>query len=85
MACPVCGKHTENMWLTNCRKHVYMCHQKGLLPTHVYRGKKAWFDGKAEHGIRGRILSGPNIYQILKNYKNDFGNVKVTRRKRNMK
>ena len=28
------------------------------------------------------ILSGHNISQILRNYKNDFGNVKVTGRKR---
>ncbi|XP_013709549.1 uncharacterized protein LOC106413295 [Brassica napus] len=30
----------------------------------------------------GEILSGHNISQILRNYKNDFRNVKVTRRKR---
>lgn len=84
MGCPVCGKHTDSLWLSNCRKHVYMSHRKSLSPTHVYRGKKAWFDGKAEHGRRGRILTGHNIYQILKKYKNDFGNVKVKGRKRKM-
>jgi len=82
MGCPVCGKNTDSMWLSNCRKHVYMSHRKGLPPTHPYRGKKAWFDGKAEHGKKGRILSGHNISHILRNYKNDFGNVKVTGRKR---
>ncbi|XP_048604933.1 uncharacterized protein LOC106422183 [Brassica napus] len=82
MGCPVCGKNTDSMWLSNCRKHIYMSHRKGLPPTHPYRGKKAWFDGKAEHGKKGRILSGHNISHILRNYKNDFENVKVTGRKR---
>ncbi|XP_013645445.1 uncharacterized protein LOC106350049 [Brassica napus] len=50
MGCPVCGKNSDIMWLTNCRKHVYMSHRKGLPPRHAYRGKKSWFDGKAEHG-----------------------------------
>jgi len=35
MGCPVCGKNTDSMWLTNCRKHVYMSHRKGLPPTWV--------------------------------------------------
>ena len=82
MGCSVCGKNTDSMWLTNYRKHVYMSHRKGLPPSHAYRGKKSWFDGKAEHGKKGRILSGHNISQILRNYKNDFGNVKVTGRKK---
>ncbi|XP_019095592.1 PREDICTED: uncharacterized protein LOC104763200 [Camelina sativa] len=85
MGCPVCGKHTDSLWLSNCRKHVYMSHRKSLPSSHVYRGKKARFDGKSEHGRRSRILTGHNIYQILKNYKNDFGNVRVTGRKRKMK
>ncbi|XP_048623298.1 uncharacterized protein LOC106407492 [Brassica napus] len=82
MDCPVCGKNTDSMWLSNGRKHVCMCHRKGLPPAHAYRGKKAWFDGKAEHGRKSRILSGHNINQILKNYKNDFGKVQVIGRKR---
>ncbi|XP_024013416.1 uncharacterized protein LOC112087769 [Eutrema salsugineum] len=84
MGCPLCGKHTDSMWLKNSRKHVYMCHRKGLAPTHRYRVKKAWFDGKAEHGNKARILTGQNISQILRNYKNDFrnGKDKVKKRKR---
>lgn len=46
----------------------YMCHRKVLSPTHSFRGKKTWFDGKTEHGRKGRILTGQNISQILKNY-----------------
>ncbi|CAA7017614.1 unnamed protein product [Microthlaspi erraticum] len=82
MGCPVCGKDTDCMWLPNSRKHVYMCHRKGLSPTHSYRGKKVWFDGKAEHGVKRRILTGHNISSLLKNFKNNFGNTKKTGKKR---
>ncbi|XP_024013159.1 uncharacterized protein LOC112087474 [Eutrema salsugineum] len=82
MGCPLYGKHTDSLWLTNSRKHVYMCHRKGLSPTHSYRGKKAWFDGKVEYGRKGRILTGHNISVLLKNYKNEFENVRQTGRKR---
>ncbi|XP_022549155.2 uncharacterized protein LOC111201453 [Brassica napus] len=58
MGCPLCGKNTESMWLKFSRKHVYMGHRKGLPPTHSFRGKKKWFDGKVEQGRRGRILTG---------------------------
>ncbi|XP_024006560.1 uncharacterized protein LOC112083065 [Eutrema salsugineum] len=71
--------------LQGVRKHVYMSHRKGLPPRHAYRGKKSWFDGKTEYGRKGRILSGRNISQILRNYENEFGNVKVTGKKRKMK
>ncbi|CAA7018756.1 unnamed protein product [Microthlaspi erraticum] len=82
MACPLCGKNTDSMWLKFSRKHVYMCHRKGLPPSHSYRGKKAWFDGKEEHGRKGRILTGQEISQNLKNFKNDFGNFKQSATKR---
>ncbi|XP_024010549.1 uncharacterized protein LOC112085889 [Eutrema salsugineum] len=82
MGCPLCGKHTDSLWLPNSRKHVYMCHRKGLSPTHSYRGKKAWFDGKVEYGRKGRILTGHNISVLLKNYKNEFGNVRQAGKKR---
>lgn len=72
------------MWLKFSRKHVYMCHRKGLAPTHRYREKKSWFDGKAEYGRKSRILTGHNISQNLKNFKNNFGNVKESGRKRKM-
>ncbi|XP_010513512.1 PREDICTED: uncharacterized protein LOC104789527 [Camelina sativa] len=54
MGCPLCGKNTDSMWLKFSRKHVYMCHRKGLPPTHSFRWKKFWFDGKAEHGRKKR-------------------------------
>ncbi|XP_010507376.1 PREDICTED: uncharacterized protein LOC104783990 [Camelina sativa] len=84
MGCPICGKHTDSLWLSHSRKFVYMCHRKSLSPSHRFRGKKSWFDGKAEHGTKGRILTGRNISLLLRNYKNDFGNRKETRKKRSI-
>ena len=82
MGCPICGKNTDSFWLKFSRKHVFMCHRKGLAPTHRYRDKKTWFDGKAEHGRKARILTGHEVSQNLKTFKNDFGNVKESGRKR---
>ncbi|XP_013608330.1 PREDICTED: uncharacterized protein LOC106315105 [Brassica oleracea var. oleracea] len=82
MGCPVCGKDTYSMWMKFCRKHVYMSHRKGLPPTHRYRIKKTWFDGKAEHRRKSRILSGHDISNNLKNYVNNFGNGKKSGMKR---
>ncbi|XP_010463429.1 PREDICTED: uncharacterized protein LOC104744109 [Camelina sativa] len=82
MGCPICGKHTNSLWLSHSRKHVYMCHRKSLSPLHSFRGKNNWFDGKAEHETKGRILTGRNISLLLRNYKNDFGNRKDTGKKR---
>ncbi|XP_013723380.2 uncharacterized protein LOC106427185 [Brassica napus] len=63
MGCPVCGKHTDSVWMKFCRKHVYMSHRKRLPPTH-------------------RILSGQDISSNLKNFVNNFGNVKASGAKR---
>ncbi|XP_013694784.2 uncharacterized protein LOC106398827 [Brassica napus] len=82
MGCPLCGKNTDSMWLKFSKKHVYMCHRKGLPPTHSFWGKKKWFDGKAEQGRRGRILTGRDISLHLRNFKNDFGNFKGSASKR---
>ena len=71
----VCGlSTTENMCI--CAT------EKGLPPAHSFRGKKKWFDAKAEQMRRGRILTGLEISQNLRNFKNDFGNVKHSRSKR---
>ncbi|XP_010495582.1 PREDICTED: uncharacterized protein LOC104772695 [Camelina sativa] len=82
MGCPICGKHTDSLWLSDSRKHVYMCHRKSLSPLHSFRGKKSWFDGKAEHGTKGRILTGRNNSLLLRKYENDFVNRKETGKKR---
>jgi len=82
IGCPLCENNINSRWLKFRRKYVYICHRKGLLPTHTYRGKKSWFDGKAEHERRGRILSGREIFHNLKIFKNNFGNLIQAARKR---
>ncbi|XP_056847445.1 uncharacterized protein LOC130498108 [Raphanus sativus] len=82
MGCPLCGKKTDSMCLKFSRKHVYMCHRKGLPPPHNFRGKKRWFDGKAEQGRRGRILTRREFSQNLRNFNNDTGNFKRSASKR---
>jgi len=54
----------------------------GLPPSHRFRNKKSWFDGKAEHRRKSRILSGLEISHNLKNFQNNFGNFKQSTRKR---
>ncbi|XP_010495471.1 PREDICTED: uncharacterized protein LOC104772569 [Camelina sativa] len=82
MGCPMCGKNTDSMWLKFSRKHVYMYNRKCLAPTHKYREKKTWFDGKVEHRRKSRILTGHEVHQNLKNFQNNFGNVKKVGMKR---
>ncbi|XP_013608082.1 PREDICTED: uncharacterized protein LOC106314807 [Brassica oleracea var. oleracea] len=82
MGCPICGKHTDSLWLSNSRKFVFMGHRKCLPPLHSFRGKKTWFDGKTEHGTKGRILTGRNVSFVLRNYNNVFGNRKQSGKQR---
>jgi len=72
-ACCVCGKDTPCRWLKNCRKYVDMGNRKRLRPGHPYRRRKSWFDNTVEEGTTRRIQSGNEIYDILKDFRNDFG------------
>ncbi|XP_071689614.1 uncharacterized protein [Rutidosis leptorrhynchoides] len=44
-ACPLCEDETSSIWLTNCKKPVYMGNRKGLPKNHPYGRKKELFDG----------------------------------------
>ncbi|CAE5959401.1 unnamed protein product [Arabidopsis arenosa] len=83
-ACNVCGKDTPCRWLKNCRKYVYMGNRKRLRPGHPYRRRKAWFDNTIEEGTAKRVQSGTEIFDILKDFRNDFGRAldKEAKRKR---
>ncbi|WZZ34396.1 hypothetical protein YC2023_017797 [Brassica napus] len=59
-----------------------MLPEDNVLHTPLYEVKRFLRSFDMEHGKKGRILSGHNISHILRNYKNDFENVKVTGRKR---
>ena len=72
-ACNVCGKDTPHKWLKFSRKHVYLGNKKRLRPGHPYRRKKAWFDNTVEDGTVNRIQTGSDIFETLKDFRNDFG------------
>ncbi|KAF7150464.1 hypothetical protein RHSIM_Rhsim02G0050400 [Rhododendron simsii] len=72
-ACPICGEHTRFLWLKFCRKMVYMGHRCFRSPSHPFRKKKAWFDGKEEKGKKPPIMTGRRISIALKGFKNDWG------------
>ncbi|CAA7045655.1 unnamed protein product [Microthlaspi erraticum] len=71
-ACNVCGKDTPHRWLKFSRKHVHMCNRKRLRPGHPYRSRKGWFDNTIESGTANRIQSGAEIFQCLKDFRNDM-------------
>ncbi|GJY09927.1 hypothetical protein Tco_0378112 [Tanacetum coccineum] len=48
MACPVCQDHTHSIWLANCKKPVYMGHQRSLQENHPYRKNRKLFDNNIE-------------------------------------
>lgn len=75
MGCSLLRKNSDSKWLKYSRKHVYMHHRKILAPTHSYLLKKYLFDGKTKHERNSRRLTGHNISQNLKHFKNVFGNV----------
>ncbi|XP_062014790.1 uncharacterized protein LOC133731433 [Rosa rugosa] len=72
-ACPVCGVQTSSQWLPNGRKHAYMCHRRFLAHDHPYRHNKTWFNGTEEHRVRPRKLTGSEVFQVVKNIKNNWG------------
>ncbi|CAE6012867.1 unnamed protein product [Arabidopsis arenosa] len=82
--CNVCGKDTPFRWLKFSRKNVYMGNRKRLSPGHPYRRKKVWFDNSVEEGFARRIQTSSEIFEMLKDFRNDFGkpSEKKSKRKR---
>ncbi|KAL0550079.1 hypothetical protein IC582_014577 [Cucumis melo] len=80
--CPICGEHTHSQWLYHSKKLVYMGHRRFLPPSHLYRRKKSWFDGKVEDQQVPRIVSENAIETRLKDFQNCFGKVDKKKRKR---
>ncbi|XP_010424360.1 PREDICTED: uncharacterized protein LOC104709444 [Camelina sativa] len=82
-ACNVCGKDKPFRWLKFSRKHVYLSNRI-RLPGHPYRRKRGWFDNTIEERTACRIQTGVEIYEHLKDFRNDFGRAldKKSKRKR---
>ncbi|XP_061995536.1 uncharacterized protein LOC133713509 isoform X1 [Rosa rugosa] len=63
-----------------------MCHRRFLAHDHPYRQNKTWFDGTVEDRVRPRKLTGSEVFQVVKNIKNDWGKKnKVCSRKKKKK
>ncbi|XP_024007959.1 uncharacterized protein LOC112083967 [Eutrema salsugineum] len=62
--------------LAGCKvkgKQAFRSNRKRLRPGHPYRRRKGWFDNTIESGSAKRIQSGTEIFESLKDFRNDFG------------
>ncbi|XP_031127589.1 uncharacterized protein LOC116029686 [Ipomoea triloba] len=57
-ACPICEDETNDLWLSNSKKNVFMNHQIFLPTGHPYRKKIKCFNGKVETRVARFPLSG---------------------------
>ncbi|XP_042983181.1 uncharacterized protein LOC122312597 [Carya illinoinensis] len=65
LACPSCNANTESNWLKFGRKQCYMGHRRFLPPDHIWRSRKGLFNGKEDHHIPPRVLSGSDVVSQL--------------------
>ncbi|XP_019168110.1 PREDICTED: uncharacterized protein LOC109163850 [Ipomoea nil] len=72
-ACPICEDETPSLWLSNCKKNVFMSHRTFLPTGHPYRKKRKAFNGNLETRVARLPLSGDTIYERVKNIEVDFG------------
>ncbi|XP_031119027.1 uncharacterized protein LOC116022441 [Ipomoea triloba] len=80
-ACPICEDETNDLWLSNSRKNVFMSHRKFLSIDHPYRKKKKPFNGKIETRLTRLPLLGTTIYERVKNLNVDLGKIVKTSHK----
>ncbi|XP_078172805.1 uncharacterized protein LOC144566640 [Carex rostrata] len=78
-ACPICQDDTDDMWLTNCSKTVYMGHRRFLPTNHAHRKRKKEFNGKTENNKARYPLTGKEVYSRVKDIKVDLGKFKKKR------
>lgn len=71
--CPVCANDTSSQQLPCSKKTVYRDYRRFLPYNHPFRKKRTWFDGKEEFRLPPRILSGSEIFDRVKNFKNNWG------------
>ncbi|XP_042962594.1 uncharacterized protein LOC122296863 [Carya illinoinensis] len=65
LACPSCNESTDSNWLKYGRKHCYMGHRR-LLPTdHMWRTRKALFNGKEDLRMPPTMVEGVDLLTQL--------------------
>ncbi|XP_075077823.1 uncharacterized protein LOC142164229 [Nicotiana tabacum] len=72
-ACPTCNYGTCSQYLKHSRKMCYMGHRAFLPPEHPFRRDKKSFDGKEDHRHAPTPLSGIEVLEELREFKNVFG------------
>ncbi|CAE6199549.1 unnamed protein product [Arabidopsis arenosa] len=51
-------------------------------PGHPYRRRKIWFDNTIEEGTANRVQTGAEIFELLRDFKNEFGKPLEKKKKR---
>ncbi|XP_039776218.1 uncharacterized protein LOC120643811, partial [Panicum virgatum] len=72
-ACTHCLDDTDNIWLTHCKKVVYMGHRWFLPIRHAVRKKGKHFKGQADHRTKPMHRSGKDVFNMVKDLEVVFG------------
>lgn len=80
IGCPICMKETLSLRLKHGKKTVFPYHRRFLRKHHPYRKLKQAFDGNTEERGPPTILSGEDVYEMVKDI-----NVVLGKRKRTTK
>ena len=72
-ACTHCLDDTDNIWLTHCKKIVYMGHRRFLPIRHAVRKKGKHFKGQADQRTKPMHRSGKDVFNVVKDLEVIFG------------
>ena len=72
-ACTHCLEDTDSIWLTHCRKCVYMGHCRFLPVRHQVRKKGKHFKGQEDHRTKPMHRSGREVFDMVKDIEVVFG------------
>ncbi|XP_074328187.1 uncharacterized protein LOC141666097 [Apium graveolens] len=72
LGCPNCHYCTSSTYLKHSRKVCYINHRKFLPPDHKLRFDKRRFNGQIETEFCPPLLTGAEIEELLREYKNNF-------------
>lgn len=73
LACPICNKDTQSLWLKHSGKHCYMGTRRFLEKDHQFRKDSRCFDGTEEFRDPPARQTGSSILADLDGYELRFG------------
>ena len=73
LACPICAKNTQSVYLKHSRKNVYQGHRRFLHKNHPCRRAKKAFNGCQEFDVEPKPLTGTEILQKTRNISYVYG------------